>query len=82
MHIGCQIEKIDGHVGGFVSTIKKQTGETVSLRHGVAIIATGAEPYLPDEYLYGQHSGVLTQRELEQAIKKDKDKLASLKRSS
>ena len=67
MHLGCEVEKIDGHVGGFVSTIKKQTGETVSLRHGTAIIATGAEPYRPDEYLYGQHSAVLTQRDLEQA---------------
>ena len=78
-HIGCQVEKIDGHVGGFVSTIKKQTGETVSLRHGVAIIATGAEPYLPDEYLYQKHSSILTQKDLEQALKKDKEKLASAK---
>jgi heterodisulfide reductase subunit A-like polyferredoxin len=79
LHLGCEVEKIDGHVGGFVSNIKKQTGETVSLRHGVAIIATGAEPYSPTEYHYGQHAGVLTQGELEQAFRKDQDKLASLK---
>ena len=78
-HIGCQVEKIDGHVGGFVSTIKKQTGETVSLRHGVAIIATGAEPDLPDEYLYGKNSAVLTQKDLEQALKKDPGQIASAK---
>ncbi|MFH0787297.1 MAG: FAD-dependent oxidoreductase [Pseudomonadota bacterium] len=78
VHLGCRIEKIDGHVGGFVSNIKNQTGETVSLRHGVAVIATGAEPTRPDEYLYGRHSGVLIQSELEEAIKKDRDRMASL----
>jgi heterodisulfide reductase subunit A2 len=78
IHLGCEIEKIDGHVGGFVSTIKKQTGETVSLRHGTAIIATGAEPYRPEEYLYGQNPGILIQSELEKMIREEKDKTGSL----
>jgi heterodisulfide reductase subunit A len=78
IHLRSDIEKIDGHVGGFVSSIKKPTGETISLRHGTAIIATGAEPYRPNEYLYGRHPGVLTQRELEQAIKEDRNRIESL----
>jgi heterodisulfide reductase subunit A len=82
IHLGCEIEKIDGHVGGFVSIIKNQTGETVSLRHGTAIMATGAEPYRPEEYHYGQHPGVLIQSELEKAIKQDREKIGSLNRSS
>ncbi len=65
-------------MGGFVSTLKKQTGETVSLRHGTAIIATGAEPTYPEEFLYGQHPGVLIQSELEKEIKEDRDKVGSL----
>ncbi|MDB9822890.1 FAD-dependent oxidoreductase, partial [Deltaproteobacteria bacterium] len=77
VHTGCEIEKFDGHVGGFVSNIKKQTGDTVSLRHGVAVIATGAEPYSPDEYLYGQNSGILTQKELEEVVKKDNNRIES-----
>jgi heterodisulfide reductase subunit A len=36
--------------------------------HGVAIIATGAEEYKPDEYLYGKDPRVLTQLELEEEI--------------
>ncbi len=77
-HTGSVVEKIDGHVGGFVSKIKKQTGEIVSLRHGAAIIATGAEPDRPDEYMYGQQNGVISQRELEQIIRDDKDKITAL----
>jgi heterodisulfide reductase subunit A len=77
-HLGCEVEKIDGHVGGFVSNIRKPNGETISLRHGTAIIATGAEQSRPDEYLYGQHSGVLTQKELEQVLREDKNRIKSL----
>jgi heterodisulfide reductase subunit A-like polyferredoxin len=79
VHTGCEIEKIDGHVGGFVSIIKKQDNRTVSLRHGTAIIATGVEPYRPDEYLYGHHAGVVIQEELEQIIRNDKDRVGLLK---
>jgi heterodisulfide reductase subunit A-like polyferredoxin len=78
VHTNAQVEKIDGHVGGFVSNIKKQSGGSVSLRHGTAIIATGAEPYVPEEYLYGRHKGVLTQKELEQVIRNDRARLESL----
>jgi heterodisulfide reductase subunit A-like polyferredoxin len=79
VHTRCEIEKVDGHVGGFVSIINNQKDKTLSLRHGAAIIATGAEPFRPDTYLYGQHTGVITQRELELFIKNDKDKIKSLK---
>ena len=57
VHLGCEIEKIDGHVGGFVSTIKNQTGETVSLRHGTAIMATGACNRRPEEFYTGRIRG-------------------------
>jgi heterodisulfide reductase subunit A len=77
-HLGSEVEKIDGHVGGFVSNIRKQTGKTISLRHGTAIIATGAEQSHPDEYLLGQHPGVITQKELEQAIKEDRNRIEFL----
>ncbi|MEW6186367.1 MAG: FAD-dependent oxidoreductase [Thermodesulfobacteriota bacterium] len=77
-HLGGQVEKIDGHVGGFVSQIKKTGGESLSLRHGTAIIATGAEPSFPDEYLYGRHPGVWIQRDLEKAIREERDRVGSL----
>jgi heterodisulfide reductase subunit A2 len=40
------------------------------IRHGITIIATGAEEYKPTEYLYGQDDRVLTLLELEDRIAK------------
>lgn len=39
--------------------------------HGVVILATGANEYVPDEYLYGKDSRVMTQVELSQKLEKD-----------
>jgi heterodisulfide reductase subunit A-like polyferredoxin len=58
------IEKIEGTIGNFRTTIAAQ-GETSEIAHGVVIVATGAEQYQPKEYLYGQDHRVLTQRDLE-----------------
>ena len=61
---GAEIEKIDGTIGNFKTTIKAH-GETTEVTHGVVIVATGAKQYQPKEYLYGRADGVITQRELE-----------------
>ena len=56
-----------GYVGNFVTKVK--SGNRVrEIRHGVTIIATGAEEYKPTEYLYGQSDKVLTLIELEAKI--------------
>jgi heterodisulfide reductase subunit A-like polyferredoxin len=39
--------------------------------HGVVILATGANEYIPSEYLYGQDPRVMTQVELAQKLEKD-----------
>jgi heterodisulfide reductase subunit A-like polyferredoxin len=39
--------------------------------HGVVILATGANEYVPKEYLYGRDSRVMTQVELAQKLEKD-----------
>ena len=39
-----------------------------TIKHGAAILATGADEYKPTEYLYGQDERVLTQLELEERI--------------
>ena len=61
---GAAIEKIEGTIGNFKTTITAQ-GTTTEVTHGVAIVATGAKQYQPKEYLYGQDDRVITQRELE-----------------
>lgn len=72
------IEKIEGFVGNFRSTVSRN-GEVKELDHGVIIVATGAKEYRPVEYLYGQDSRILTQRELEEEIFHRPNSLRGLK---
>jgi heterodisulfide reductase subunit A len=65
---GALIEGFSGHLGNFVTTVTKSDGENVSIQHGAAIIATGAEHYRPEEYLYGKDPHVVTQEELSSTI--------------
>ena len=61
---GAAIEKIEGTIGNFKTTITAQ-GTSTEIRHGVVIVATGAKQYQPKEYLHGQDDRVMTQRDLE-----------------
>ncbi|MGB8913920.1 MAG: FAD-dependent oxidoreductase [Candidatus Sulfotelmatobacter sp.] len=61
---GAEIEKIDGSIGNFKTTIAAK-GQTTEVTHGVVIVATGAKQYQPKEYLFGQDDRVITQRDLE-----------------
>ncbi|MBM4277419.1 MAG: CoB--CoM heterodisulfide reductase iron-sulfur subunit A family protein [Deltaproteobacteria bacterium] len=68
------ITTASGYVGNFATTIK--TGEMIKeVRHGIAVIATGAEEYKPTEYLYGQDERVLTQIELGERIAKGEERV-------
>ena len=64
-----------GYVGNFITEIMRYRGRVIEkIEHGVTIIATGAQEYKPDEYLYGRDSRVLTSLELEEEIaKRDPD---------
>jgi heterodisulfide reductase subunit A len=64
---GATIEKIEGSIGDFSTTLSAR-GETATVRHGVVLVATGAKEYQPKEYLYGQDDRVVTQRELEERL--------------
>ena len=59
-----QVKKVDGFVGNFKTTIDVAGKEHV-IDHGVAIIATGAQEFKPDKYLYGKDPRVLTSLELD-----------------
>ena len=61
---GAAIEKLEGTIGNFKTTIAVGA-MTTEVKHGVVIVATGAKQYQPKEYLYGQDDRVLTQRDLE-----------------
>jgi heterodisulfide reductase subunit A-like polyferredoxin len=65
------IVDVHGYVGNFTTEIMRYRGRVIEkIDHGVAIIATGAEEYKTDEYLYGRDRRVLTQLELEEEIVK------------
>ncbi len=61
VHTGTTVEKIDGFVGNFESTLvdKEKIG------HGAFLIASGGVEYSPIEYGYEQSDKIITQRELE-----------------
>ena len=59
-----QIEKVDGFVGNFKTTVQNN-GKSTILEHGVAIIASGASELMPDQFLYGQDPRVVTGQELQ-----------------
>ncbi len=63
---------VSGYVGNFVTTVFTE-GRTKIIKHGAAILATGAVEYKPTEYLYGTTDRIMTSIELgEQLALKDK----------
>ena len=64
---GTTIEKIDGFVGNFKTKVRSD-GEVKDLDHGIIIVATGAEEYRPEEFLYGLDDRVVTQMDLEKRM--------------
>ena len=63
------ITEASGYVGNFVTKVMSG-GRVREIKHGITIIATGAEEYKPTEYLYGKDDRVLTLVELEEQIAK------------
>jgi len=66
VYLNTRLAEVDGYIGNFESTLVGPGGET-SVKHGVAVIATGGVEYKPTEYLYG-NDGVMTQLELEEKL--------------
>jgi heterodisulfide reductase subunit A len=70
------ITEVSGYVGNFITKVKSE-GRVKEIRHGAAILATGAEEYKPTEYLYGKDDRVLTLLELEEQISKGEERLVN-----
>jgi heterodisulfide reductase subunit A len=78
VHRGAQVRETAGLPGQF-KTVISVDGDTQEVEHGAIIVATGGEEVEPTEYLYGEHSQVITQRELEERIASDERALADVK---
>jgi heterodisulfide reductase subunit A len=65
---GAVLKNVQGFVGNFCS-ILDVGGKEEEVRHGVAIIATGAHPHKPAEYGYGKSDRVFLNLDMDQAIR-------------
>ncbi len=64
-----EIEIINGYVGNFKSVIIHGPEKTrAEFEHGVVVVATGANEYEPNEFLYGTNDNIITQSEFEKVI--------------
>ncbi len=62
--LNAEIKKVEGFVGNFETTMEIDGKEKI-LEHGVTIIASGAEEFKSDQYLYGKDPRVLSSLELD-----------------
>ena len=74
-----QIMAVDGYVGNFETRVKARH-RLRSIKHGVAIVAVGAQELRPTEYLYGKNDRVITQLELEEKIGAEDESLNRVER--
>jgi heterodisulfide reductase subunit A len=72
------IPQATGYVGNFVTTVKSETG-VAEIKHGAAVLAIGADLYMPTEYLYGQDERVMTHLDMEEKIAKGDEKILNAK---
>ncbi len=69
VHTNATVAEVKGSLGNFQSKITVAgNGEAIEIRHGVVVVATGAQTYKPAEYLYGEDHRVLLHRELEERL--------------
>jgi heterodisulfide reductase subunit A len=78
LHLGHTLEATTGFVGSFTSTLRGPGGETVEVRHGATLVATGGQEYRGDEYLCGAHPAVLTGAEFESLLASSEGRIAPL----
>jgi heterodisulfide reductase subunit A len=78
VYVDTELENVEGFVGDFKSTLSTN-GQKHLVEHGVSVIATGAEEFKPNEYLYGKDPRVRTHLELDQMFLHDEGALRRVK---
>jgi heterodisulfide reductase subunit A-like polyferredoxin len=69
LHLNTQLEDTGGFKGNFTSRLL-ENGNSIEIKHGATIIATGGQEYRGREYSYGEDKRILTQLELESLLTK------------
>ena len=75
---GAEIEKIEGFIGNYKTTVRTKDGEE-TFEHGVVIVATGAYELETTEYLHKTSPNVVTQRDLEKLLAENDPKASAAK---
>jgi heterodisulfide reductase subunit A len=68
--LDAELNSVDGFVGNFKSVVSV-SGKEQEVDHGVAVVATGAMEFRPEEYLYGEDPRVMTHQELDRKFIED-----------
>ncbi|MBM3315440.1 CoB--CoM heterodisulfide reductase iron-sulfur subunit A family protein, partial [candidate division WOR-3 bacterium] len=68
VHADATVRKVDGFVGNFQTTLGRSDGSEVTVKHGVVVVATGAQYRAPADYCHGQSPRIVSQKELEATI--------------
>jgi heterodisulfide reductase subunit A2 len=76
VYTDANVMEASGYVGNFVTRVQSEKGVT-EIKHGATVIATGADLYMPTEYLYGENDRVITHLELEEQIAKGEEKVVN-----
>lgn len=69
LHISTEIKEVTGFIGNFDVTLSDGS----AMRVGAIVMATGAEPYVPQEFDYGNNEHVISSLDLEDKIDDIKD---------
>ena len=68
-YTGAEVTEVEGYAGNYRVMVQAlggdAPGDSVPVDAGVVFLATGAEEYIPEGFLYGEDPGVMTQTELE-----------------
>ncbi len=67
VHLQTELEGVDGFVGNFKSKLSTG-GKEQELEYGVAILATGAHEWQPNQYAYGKDPRIMTSLELDKKL--------------
>jgi heterodisulfide reductase subunit A len=68
VHLGAEIQEIHGIVGSYQAVLTNDE----EIEVGAIVIATGSEPYQPEEFGYGKDPAVITNLDLECMLAEDK----------
>ncbi|MGB2982712.1 MAG: FAD-dependent oxidoreductase, partial [Candidatus Bipolaricaulia bacterium] len=73
-----QLTALTGTWGAYRSLVATGDGET-EIDHGAIVFATGGSEAVPEEYLYGEDAGVVTQRQFEHLLTASDEKVTTAK---